>query len=100
MTWSDRDLCHVVGPRYRQIQPCQVPRAKITPLYRRVASEESDPAERERILFDRAHTWSDHAGGFKGGTCTRCGKTLREARIQEPPPGSTAHLERALRTGE
>lgn len=100
MPWDDRNLAYTVGPRYRSVQPCAVPREKITPLYRRVAADEPDEAERKRILFDSAHSWSDHAGGLKGGTCTRCGKTLSEARKPEPPPGSSAHLERALSTGE
>lgn len=106
MAWDQRNLAETIyphGPRKHRA-PCPIPRLKTTWIYRRVASEEPDEAERRRILYDNAHTWSDRAGGLHGGICTRCGKTLAQILVpDEPPPppaGSDAHLERALRTGE
>jgi hypothetical protein len=104
MAWSERNLADTVHAYRRyQTQPCTIPRRKEDPLYARVAAEEPDEEERFRILFDTAHTWTDHAGGLRGGVCTRCGKTLAQVRVPIKPPipeGSAAHLERALESGD
>lgn len=104
MPYDSRNLADTVyggANRGKHRAPCPVPRPKGWP-YTRIAQDEDDPEERQRILFDTAHTWSDRAGGLRGGTCTRCGKTLAEIMVPdeqpEPPPGSGAHLERALRS--
>lgn len=79
-----RNLCATVEnrPRY-ETQPCSVPRRKVTPLYARVAAEGGYYGP--DYIWDLAHSWDDHAGGLKGGHCTRCGKTLKQVRVRVNP---------------
>jgi hypothetical protein len=78
------NLCPTVEakPRY-ETQPCTVLRKKVTPLYARVAAEGGTYGA--DYIWDHSHQWSDHAGGIKGGTCLRCGKTLKEVRVRVNP---------------
>lgn len=77
-----RNLCRTVVAAARFVTiPCGVPRRKVTPLYARVAAEGGDPG----YIWDHAHTWTDRAGGLKGGRCERCGKTLKEVRVRVNP---------------
>jgi len=91
MPWDDRNLAYTVGPRYRPMQPCPVQRwlTYIGPWW----FEEGPP--RPEDVLNRYHDWTDGTG-----RCRFCRKTRDEARKPEPPPGSSAHLERALSTGE
>jgi hypothetical protein len=82
MAYSERNLCETAENRARyETQPCPVPRRKVTPLYARVAAEAGEPD----YIWDTAHSWDDHAGGLKGGRCTRCCKTFKEVRVRIAP---------------
>lgn len=98
MAYSDRNLCETMERRVRyETQPCTIPRKKVTALYQRVADEDGDPM----YVWDTAHQWNDHAGGLRGGTCVRCGKTLKQVRVRvEPAPRCSsiaAEIARAAR---
>jgi hypothetical protein len=86
MAYSERNLCDTAENRGRyETQPCPIPRRKVTPLYARVAAEGG--VYGADYIWDTAHSWDDHAGGLKGGRCTRCGKTLKEVRVRIPASG-------------
>ncbi len=62
---------------------CEIPRRKTNWIYLRLAADE--PERADELLLDWAHTWSDHAGGLKGGRCERCGKSLKEVKVRVDP---------------
>lgn len=75
---------HTIHARTVQVTlHCEFPRRKQDWIYARLAAEEPDRAD--EFLLDWAHTWSDHAGGLKGGVCERCGKKLKDVRVRINP---------------
>jgi hypothetical protein len=99
--YSRHNLCPTIEnqPRYATLR-CTVAHEKTSGCYWRLAAEEND----DSYILDYSHKWSDHAGGLDGGTCEKCGKTLKEVRVRinpktgEPVRKSAISLARAIAT--
>lgn len=82
MAYSHHNLANTVEnrPRY-ETQRCTVVHLKTSSYCWMLYAEDGDP----RHIHSDYHEWSDHAGGLHGGTCSKCGKKLKEVRVRVNP---------------
>jgi hypothetical protein len=82
MAYSDRNVCNTVEnrPRYETAR-CTIVHLKTSDYCWRLYAEDGDPQH----IYSDYHEWDDHAGGLQGGTCSKCGKTLKDVRVRVNP---------------
>lgn len=79
-----RNLCPTVEARATYTTPkCTVRHRMAFPPQYAVDRNVFDYDPEAAYTWD--HTWSDRAGGTKGGACEKCGKTVKEIRLRVNP---------------
>lgn len=84
MPYSHTNLCNTVESRARyETARCTVGHA-------------IQPWQNGGRSWAMHHKWTDHKGGYEGGTCQNCGKTLKECKVLVNPKKRNGGLAREI----